>query len=61
MLFKLCNIDKTILACQSGHSNNRDNKDILELLLNANCPIDEKDEDGVTALILGIFSRFCII
>ncbi len=44
-------------ACQSGHSNNRDNKDILELLLNANCPIDEKDEDGVTALILGIFTR----
>ncbi len=31
MLSKLCNIDKTLLACQSGHSNNRDNKDILEL------------------------------
>jgi hypothetical protein len=27
----------------------------LLLLLNAKCPINEKDEDGVTALILGIF------
>jgi hypothetical protein len=28
------------------------------LLLNSKCSINEKDEDGVTALILGIFHIF---